>query len=83
MDDYSYDYGWTITQMVFWPDEATPRACVRPLVRWSVRPSVGPSVCSAFAFRPTRSDICRVYGLVSMRRNICHISCSFELTKLQ
>ena len=34
-------------------------------VRPSVRRSVGPSVCrNAFAFRPTRSDICRVYGLV-------------------
>ena len=30
----------------------------------SVRPSVGPSVCNAFAFRPSRSDVCRVYGLV-------------------
>ena len=28
--------------------------------RWSVRPSV----CDAFASRPSRSDVCRVYGLV-------------------
>ena len=33
-------------------------------VRRSVGPSVGPSVCHAFAFRPSRSDECRVYGLV-------------------
>ena len=26
--------------------------------------SVGPSVCDPFAFRPSRSDRCRVYGLV-------------------
>ena len=32
----------------------------------SVRPSVRPYVCNAFAFRPTRSNICRAYGLVLM-----------------
>ena len=30
----------------------------------TVRPSVGPYVCHAFAFWPSRSDICRVHGLV-------------------
>ena len=27
-------------------------------------PSDGPSICNAFAFWPSRSDICHVYGLV-------------------
>ena len=30
----------------------------------SVGPLVGPSVCHAFAFWPSSSDVCRVYGLV-------------------
>ena len=33
-------------------------------VRWSVRPLVRWSVRNAFVFRPTRSDLCRVFGLV-------------------
>ena len=33
--------------------------------RVSVRRSVRDAFGHAFAFRPTRSDICRVYGLVS------------------
>ena len=33
----------------------------------SVRRSVGPSVSNAFASRPARSDLCRVYGLVFIR----------------
>ena len=33
-------------------------------VRWSVGPLVGWSVRNAFAFWPTRSNLCRVFGLV-------------------
>ena len=32
----------------------------------SVLLSVGPSVRNAIAFQPTRSDFCRVYGLVAL-----------------
>ena len=46
------------------PKRLYKSAC--PSVRRSVGPSVGPSVRNAFAVMllPTRSDLCRVYGLV-------------------
>ena len=37
---------------------------IRRSVGPSVRPSVHLSVCNAFAFRPSRSNICRVYGIL-------------------
>ena len=55
----------------FFPRSIRPsiRPSVRPLVRPFIAPfvcpSVGWSVSSAFALRYTRSDLCRLYGLVS------------------
>ena len=56
-------YNHVITRTHRWPygpcysqQSDSVKACVHP----SVRRSVGPSVCDAFAFRPSRSDICRV-----------------------
>ena len=52
--------------MGFSRSEATIRALVRR--------SVGPYVCNAFAFRPTRGDLCRVYGLVFTRTSYFYIA---------
>ena len=46
---------------------------VGPLVRRSVRRSVGPSVTRFFS-RPPRSDLCRVYGLVSLLSDLKKVS---------
>ena len=43
---------------------------VCPSVRPSVRRSVHWSVCNAFAVPPSRSDICRVYGLVFRKKRM-------------
>ena len=48
----------SISISLFSHDEATLQE------RVSVRPSASRSACNAFAFRPSRSDIYRVYGLV-------------------
>ena len=57
--------------------------------RASVCPSLSPSVGDAFFFRPTRSDLCCVYGLVNLvetglseRVCVCLVCLSLVCTSL-